>query len=136
MSRPIKFRVWNEINKYWDKETSGCIEIIDNEINRTAIWKIGEEKNRIFQQFTGLLDINGKEIYEGDILKSRVNGKPCNYIVKWSDNRSEYCGFALNPVMINPPKITYHIHDFRIWMAEGFEVIGNIFENPELIENK
>ena len=87
-------------------------------------------------QYTGVKDKNGKEIYEGDILFSHANEKPCNYIVKWADDRSEYCGFVLNPVMKNPPRVTFHTHNFKIWMAEGFEIIGNIFENPELLVEK
>lgn len=91
-----------------------------------------QREDYVIQQYTGLKDKNGKKIFESDILKSDSHAKVCNYVVMWSEGRSEYCGFALNPVMLNPPKRTFHIHDFSLWMAHGFEVIGNIFENPEL----
>lgn len=142
MNREFKFRVWYN-GEFW---TTDFLISPNGHICATSRWNIQDQchtmdintikdkEKGILQQFTGLKDKNGKEIYEGDILASKVNEKPCNYIVKWGDNRSEYCGFVLNPVMKNPPKITYHIHDFKIWMAEGFEVIGNIFENPELLK--
>lgn len=136
MNRTIKFRVWTgsqmeynivagQLGAFYakiDPSDSACLNPTSKYYPETPV-----------MQFTGLTDKNGKEIYEGDILSSEVNEKPCNYIVKWSDNRSAYCGFALNPIMKNPPKITFHIHDFRLWMAEGFNIIGNIYENPELL---
>lgn len=124
--REIKFRVWDSKNKKWFSSGKRCCHVSYTTEN------FGLNKNFILQQLTGLKDINGKDIYEGDILSSEVNEKPCNYIVKWGEKQSEYCGFVLNPVMKNPPRITYHIHDFKIWMAQGFKVIGNVFENSEL----
>lgn len=62
-------------------------------------------------QFTGLLDKNGKEIFEGDVLKGGIYK---SYIVKWDNEEN---GFNVN----------YH--------ALKYEVIGNIFDNPELLKN-
>lgn len=80
------------------------------------------------QQFTGLLDKNGKEIYNGDILNSLYKFEGCNgvYLVKWHDDS---CGFY-------PKKFGTHQQKYvsvSMLDLQRCEVIGNIFENPELI---
>ena len=70
------------------------------------------------RQFTGLKDKNGKEIYEGDIVKS-VYGN--GYIV------FEYIGFAIKS--IGSESIDFEFPSFYL----NCEIIGNIYENPELL---
>lgn len=74
-------------------------------------------------QWTGLVDRNGKEIFEGDII-SRENTYENNCVVKWDD---ESCGFTLNYIYFDE---SYNMNEF--W--DDFEVIGNIHDNPELLE--
>jgi len=62
--------------------------------------------------FTGLKDRNGKEIYEGDVI-CNMRYSPQEQIVKWGEGKYE-----------------------GIWNYKEAEVIGNIYENPELIKNK
>jgi uncharacterized phage protein (TIGR01671 family) len=72
-------------------------------------------------QFTGLLDKNGVEIYEGDILNYKKSGNNINIDTlygKHVDEMEDYFGYS------------------SIWMIQDSEVIGNIYENPELIENQ
>jgi hypothetical protein len=67
-------------------------------------------------QFTGLLDKNGKEIYEGDIIRAFDSmGEAIKHEIKW---RQDLCAFTAHQKWIDESK---------------FEVIGNIYENPELI---
>jgi len=74
----------------------------------------------VVMQFTGLLDKNGKEIYEGDIVREFWNGNPdpcCVQVVEWDDNESS-----------GPRVVGFYLQD-----GDEYEVIGNIYENPELL---
>ena len=74
----------------------------------------------ILMQFTGLHDKNGKEIYEGDIVqiyKHMSSEKSEVTQVVWDEENCEYKGIYPN---------------IAVW--EQHEVIGNIYENPELLE--
>ena len=73
-------------------------------------------------QYTGLKDKNGKEIYEGDILKHEDEG---TMYVRWY---KEYVEFKLMGLNDETTTLTD-------WYAEDTEVIGNIFENKELLDN-
>lgn len=66
-----------------------------------------------WQQFTGLHDKNGKEIFEGDIMDMTDEYGSKRHQVKWID-----CRFNLSPEAV---------HEFKM------EVIGNIYENPDLL---
>jgi len=80
-------------------------------------------KNYVLLKNTGIKDIKGKEIYEGDILKCKLHNKKYeNYLIVWN---KEDAGFdALN-------KDKSNFMSPIIW--NKFEVIGNIFPNPELL---
>jgi uncharacterized phage protein (TIGR01671 family) len=108
--REIKLRVWDKENECW---LSSRIHLIglDGTIWRTCA--TGDESldsNRyILVQYTGLHDKNGKEIYEGDILRFNKLVYACS----WENLKSGWNIGELN--------------------AETSEVIGNIYENPELL---
>jgi hypothetical protein len=79
-------------------------------------------------QFTGLLDKKLKEIYEGDIVecgygKGEVIFNAGCFMVCWIDDREAYMEFVFSRKGM-----------YRRKGEEEFEVIGNIFENPEIIE--
>ena len=80
-------------------------------------------ENIILMQYTGLKDKNGKEIYEGDIIKTKIfNGKYENAEVYWNVNA--WC--------IRTKKETTGL--FVTKGEYGVEIIGNIYENQELLE--
>jgi uncharacterized phage protein (TIGR01671 family) len=77
-------------------------------------------------QFTGLTDKNGKEIYEGDFIANVVNG--ITYEMIWLDS-----GFIGDERIEDlDPRIDQRI-TLTTSEAKEFEVIGNIKENPELL---
>lgn len=112
MERVIKFRAWHSKANNWVMpcDIPKCFVEEENSIVFEAA------KNIKLMQYTGLKDKNEKEIYEGDIIKTR-NGIG---VVIWL---SEFDGYD----------ITGWVCGFRNQNIPS-EVIGNIYENPELIK--
>lgn len=115
--REIKFRGKTKVNGWvygflchdWEiKGPGGGIHIVN--------------KNTV-GQYTGLKDRNGKEIFEGDIVLVWENYK---YIVKYSQDRGGYYPFATDDGCGCCAE--------EVASAESSEIIGNIHENPELLE--
>ena len=124
MSREIKFRVWDkDLAKY----LGGCeidslmAELSADDDGRGVIIEQICPARYIFEQYTGLKDKNGKEIYEGDIVKGDMGV----FEVKWYDLVAQ---FMFRPNM----SMKYH-PPFTSTQLEIMDVIGNIHENPELL---
>ena len=105
--REIKFRAWdNEKNKMDYKPYFHEFEDINTQF---------EDMDFILMQFTGLHDKNGKEIYEGDIV--------CNEGFKEEVKWNEFYGWV-----VSDEQMLGEVNFARI------EVIGNIYENKELLD--
>jgi len=126
MSREIKFRAWDKVmnEMFYDSELSnGDLLVIHMdgrlELSDDDTYKVGDFE---LMQFTGLKDKNGKEIYEGDIFVSRGL---CTAVVEW-EKEGRFLGFTIG----GERKIIYINREPKV------EIIGNCFENPELMEAK
>ena len=85
-------------------------------------------ENNILMQSTGLKDKNDKLIYEGDIVKFYFDNDEITGVISWSYDDS--IGFYINTTDYFKDK---YITDYD-FLKEEYEVIGNIYENPELLE--
>ena len=115
MNRIIKFRVW-------DKNKKVMMVAFPHDTN----WELQNDPY-ITMQFTGLTDKQGKEIYEGDIVVEKV----IKYIVEYDDNQAS---FAFNPKPIEGEM--YHIVHKPKEVEFELEVIGNIYENKDLLADR
>lgn len=106
MNRPIKFRVWDSLELEWKNP------------NDYTYSELFCSDKYIIQQFTGFKDKNGREIYEGDILE--YQDALTGYVGRGKAEFEEGC-FGVNKTPL------FNIYD------RYTEIIGNIFENPELI---
>ena len=143
MSRQIKFRIWHKSSKTFLTPDSA------NDYNRvlyraTLIDYFGGLKPEVeIQQSTGLKDRKGAEIYEGDIvLVNKDTPDEFIAIVKYGEGPCDddfgtiYIGFYLDiPEEIRGPYSASEL-PFGPYMAENSEIIGNIFESPQLLELK
>ena len=123
--REIKFRAWNKEKKEMRKDVDTVGRFYTTFDRSDGRFRTNEEVE--IMQFTGLQDKNGVDIYEGDILIYQhmfVDKKSVSEVI-WNE---KYSGFA-----------SYVEDDERRYILEKelknqFEVIGNIYENPELLE--
>lgn len=130
MKDRFKFRVWCENNQEWEKDTILISNKNMYEIRNDKFTKYTniDPKNHIINFCTGLKDKNGKLIYEKDILLSPDNDEPYMVIVEW-DNEKGYIVKAWNG-----KEFEYALSDDTLESLKYFQIIGNEFENPELLE--
>lgn len=110
MSREIKFRIWDKINRMWLRRFN------------VNLFDIGDLPNVELMQYTGVKDKNGKEIYERDIVILNDTEEENRCVVKY-----KYGSYILIDGDLREDLSNVESHKF-------LEVVGNIYENKNLLE--
>lgn len=129
MNREIKFRVWDSYHKlFWHDPkyfrnswkpflfSDGGIAAISG-----SEWNVVDGGDLVVQQFTGLKDSTGKEIYEGDLLLFCDSKSISEVVYKYGAFWVEGENFLANELLFE-------------WVG-SYRVIGNIFENKDLLND-
>lgn len=142
MNRTIKFRAWDirdhrmippeeiaEIQNQVDDE-------IDYVINLTEARHVRPISHVRLLQYTGLKDKNGKEIYEGDVVKLSLDFEDKGRIVETRE-------YGLNIVIYDSTQARFRLKEMVVcgpdWLQNDLtrfncEIVGNIFENSDLLK--
>ncbi len=133
MNREIKFKIWDNHTKVMSKE----FELSELIFSWDVIWTSrfnGQNEisgcDIVFCQYTGLKDRNGNDIYEGDIVEAWSEGYKHIGEIRWR--------FEGQPAIIIYPAFAnqgfWKLHGQK-GIDDGVVVIGNIFQNPEILSN-
>lgn len=138
--RELKFRAW--VNEHWVDWLPTCktLGAYNANIIDTDGYTFEEDNPFIVEQYTGLKDKNGKEIYEGDIVTETYPLKYTNpespdnieaidyWIVKWEEKRAGFAPFC------NCDTNGEYLYEVHVPDIVEVEVVGNIHENSEILE--
>lgn len=124
MKKEIKFRAWDKRSKIYLYNVQNTYDtlsgLVKADYDKVCFSDFLNDKQYDVEQYTGMKDVNGKEIYEGDILKVKIEDS-------WQTA---------------VPQLVKHIWDPHVWMAKSdpcyavqeMIVIGNAHTNPEWLE--
>ncbi|EKP96042.1 hypothetical protein LCA211_2897 [Lacticaseibacillus casei 21/1] len=163
MKREIKFRAWDKVHECYLYDVqgaydtlSGCVKYENGEdadYDEECFAGFLDNDQYVVEQYTGLHDKNGREIYEGDIIKyhlTREYGENYDPITlgfigsDWSVDADIFGevriwpsnGVMMTRIVTDDPEMFDKEHPVpnRRHVNQECEVVGNIYENPELLE--
>ena len=128
--KELKFRVWDKeretfLNNVFIGSDGTLYQFSKDTIFGTAITFLDSENKKILQ-YTGLHDKNGKEIFEGDIIKIKDE----TYRITWNG-----CFSSFDMTNIDKTKQYKDLYILNRDYQKS-EIVGNIYQNRELLENK
>lgn len=119
--REHRFRVWHKTFKYFlrpDQLDASIVDVISHEDGFSL-----DDREVIYLAWTGLLDRHGRKIFEGDIVQqTHVYSGPMVGDVQYHAELGSACGWKCGPIF------------YLSSMQKEILILGNIFENPELLE--
>jgi uncharacterized phage protein (TIGR01671 family) len=130
--RDIKVKAWNkDLKQFFYVSDSFSISLHDTG-NTVIMWSsdgiVDEFPADEIMQFTGLTDKNGVEIYEGDILASE-------WVRAFAVEFGE-CDASIQGSICEVPMLAFNINGTPLCTDEEYEVVGNKYENPNLLIKK
>lgn len=145
--REIKFRAWDKHQKkmipvprllFGDDGSSLTLMVWTKVTKHDYMLTVGESCE--LMQYTGLKDKNGKEIYEGDIVRLEKN----NYQIIWNEYECKFCLLSckyndlenLADSDDENKKDMYFNESLGNFEGNYCKIVGNIYENPELLKGK
>ena len=135
--REILFRGKRKDNGKWVKggiafQSDERVAIVGTHCETRSLYELGIEADYVIPetvgQFTGLYDKNGKKVFEGDIVKVYVRGYHTICTVSWAEIVAHFQLWQINTIPKTATNLNLGNYDC--------EVIGNIHDNPELLESE
>ena len=109
---------------YWDRVIASDVGLINDTLN--AI--ITREQYEIMQ-YTGLKNKNGKEIYEGDIVQIKIREHIFIGVIQYKEQYAQF-------VITKTNTVAHEYEALGDYITDWLEVIGNIYENPKILEDR
>lgn len=135
MRREIKFRAWDGARHYYPRDVAPtqAHDRLDGYTEKSTFYLpmsflVGDANDWTWEQFTGLEDKNGTEIYEGDVLE--YLGEPYEVRFGKQDVGHDFQGIGFYLCAQSNGRDDV----FNIFGGDNVEVIGNVHQNPRLLK--